>query len=191
VYEKATAGAAGPMVPAATRTVAGGLLGAAVIAALTGVGAYIVIPLFPVPITMQTLFVLLAGAAIGGRYGSLGQVFYVGLGVAGVPVFAGGAGGLAVLGGPTGGYLISFLAAPLVVAALLRGSRSLPRLVLSFTAGTVVIFAFGVAHLAAWYTGDLGEALRLGMVPFIPGAVFKIAAAASISRAYWALAGRG
>jgi biotin transport system substrate-specific component len=174
----------------APRTVTAGLLGAVVIAGLTFVGANIVIPLFPVPVTMQTLFVLLAGAAIGGRYGSLGQTLYVGLGAAGLPVFAGGASGFAVLGGPTGGYLISFLLVPFLVAALLSHSRSIPWLLMTYTLATAVIFAFGVTHLAAWYTGDVSDALRLGLLPFVPGAIFKIVAATSISRAYWAWAGR-
>jgi biotin transport system substrate-specific component len=190
VYERATVQAAGAIAAAGFRTLAAGLAGAAVFAGLTLVGAYIVIPLSPVPITMQTLFVLLAGAAIGGRYGSLGQAFYVGLGMVGLPVFAGGVGGLAVLGGPTGGYLVSFLVEPFIIAALLRRSRSLSWVVFSYSVGTAVIFTFGVAHLAAWFTGDLGEAVRLGVLPFLPGAVFKIAAATSISRAYWALSGR-
>jgi biotin transport system substrate-specific component len=179
------------VVPAAApRTVTAGLLGAVVIAGLTFVGANIVIPLFPVPVTLQTLFVLLAGAAIGGRYGALGQTLYVGLGAAGLPLFASGAGGLAVLGGPTGGYLISFLVVPFLVAALLRHSRSVPWLLATYTIATAVIFAFGVTHLAAWYTGDVSEALRFGLLPFVPGAILKIVAATSISRAYWAWSGR-
>jgi biotin transport system substrate-specific component len=161
-----------------------------VFAGLTFVGANIVIPLLPVPITLQTLFVLLAGAAIGGRYGALGQAAYMGAGVVGLPVFAGGLGGPAVLGGPTGGYLLSFLVVPLVVGALVKRSRSLPWLLFSFTVGTVIIFAFGVTHLAAWYTGDASEALRVGLLPFLPGAVFKILAATSIARTYWALTDR-
>ena len=172
------------------RTVTAGLVGAVAFAGLTFVGANIVIPLLPVPITLQTLFVLLAGAAIGGRYGSLGQVLYVGAGAVGLPAFAGGAGGLAVLGGPTGGYLLSFLVVPFVVATLLRHSRSIPWMLFAYTVATAIIFAFGVTHLAAWYTGDLSEAFRLGLLPFLPGAVFKIAAATSISRAYWALSDR-
>lgn len=193
MYERATSNAtavAGPMTAAAPRTAVSGLVGAVVFAGLTFVGANIVIPLLPVPITLQTLFVLLAGAAIGGRYGSLGQAAYVGAGIMGLPVFAGGLGGLAILGGPTGGYLMSFLVVPFIVAALVRRSRSVPWLLFSFSIGTAVIFAFGVTHLAAWYTGDVSEALRAGLLPFLPGAVFKILAATSISRAYWALADR-
>ena len=193
MYERVTSNAsavAGPMAAATPRTLVGGLVGAVVFAGLTFVGANIVIPLFPVPITLQTLFVLLAGAAIGGRYGSLGQAIYVGAGAVGLPVFAGGLGGPGILGGPTGGYLLSFLVAPFIVAALLRRSRSVPWLLFSFSTGTAVIFIFGVTHLAWWYTGDVSEALRVGLLPFLPGAACKVLAATSISGAYWALAER-
>jgi biotin transport system substrate-specific component len=172
------------------RSLAIGLVGAVAIAGLTFVGANIVIPLVPVPITLQTLFVLLAGAAIGGRYGAIGQGLYVFLGAFGLPVFAGGLGGLGVLGGPTGGYLLSFLVVPFVVGAMLRRSRSVPWLLFSFSVGTAVIFACGVTHLAVIYTRDVSEAIRVGMLPFLPGAALKIVAATSISRSYWSLIGR-
>ena len=175
---------------AESRTFLTGMAGAVVVAGLTMVGANIVIPLFPVPITLQTLFVLLAGAAIGGRYGSLGQVMYLAIGALGVPAFAGRIGGLAAFGGPTGGYLISFLVVPIIVAALLRYSRSITWLIFSYSIATVVIFAFGVAHLALFYTHSASEAIRVGLLPFLPGAAIKIAAAVSISRSYWALTSR-
>jgi biotin transport system substrate-specific component len=158
-----------------------------VFAGLTIVGANIYLPLAPVPVTLQTLFVLLAGAAIGGRCGSLGQFLYIGLGAAGLPVFAGGLGGLAVLAGPTGGYLISFLIVPFVVGALLRRSQSVRWQVFVFSLGTAIIFAFGLLHLTIFYTSGVAEAVRVGLLPFIPGAIFKIFAATSITRSYTAL----
>jgi biotin transport system substrate-specific component len=167
-----------------------GVLGAALaaaFAALTVVGANVVIPIEPVPITLQTLFVLLAGAAIGPRWGSLSQLLYVGLGLFGLPLYAGGAHGLAVLTGPTGGYLLSFLVAPLVVASMLRRSHRLGWQVLSFLTGKLVILTLGVVHLALFYTHDLAQAITVGVVPFLPGAVFKIAAAVSIHRSSQAL----
>jgi biotin transport system substrate-specific component len=157
-------------------------------AGLTAVGANIVIPIEPVPITMQTLFVLLAGAAIGRGWGSLSQALYVGLGVLGLPLFAGGAHGFAALAGPTGGYLISFLVAPWVVSSLLRRSDRIGWQVLSFLAGKVVILGLGLAHLTLFYTHDPARALAVGVLPFLPGAVFKIAAAVSIHRSSQALA---
>jgi len=156
-------------------------------AALTVLGANIEIRIEPVPITLQTLFVLLAGGAIGRGWGCLSQLLYVGLGVAGLPVFAGGASGFAVLAGPTGGYLISFLVAPFVIGTMLRRSNRIGWQVLSFVTGKVVILALGVAHLTIFYTHDLGQALAVGVLPFLPGAVFKVAAAVSIHRSSQAL----
>ena len=193
MYERARIEMTGRMAvrPAAgSQTILTGIAGAVAVAGLTFLGANIVVPLIPVPITLQTLFVLLAGAALGGRYGSLGQGMYLAIGALGAPVFAGRIGGLAALGGPTGGYLLSFFVVPFVVAALLRHSRSIKWLVFSYSVGTAVIFAFGVTHLALFYTHSASEAIRVGLLPFLPGAVVKIAAAVSISRSYWALSAR-
>jgi biotin transport system substrate-specific component len=175
---------------AAARSIAAGLAAAVAFALLTWVGANIYIPLVPVPVTLQTLFVLLAGSIAGARSGLLAQTLYVGGGALGLPLFAGGISGLAVLGGPTGGYLVSFLVAPIVVSRLIRRSDSLAAQAGAFSIGTLVIFALGVSHLAAFYTHDLGTALRLGLVPFIPGAILKVVAAVSIHRSYHALARR-
>jgi biotin transport system substrate-specific component len=169
------------------RRVVAGVGFAALFTALTVVGAYIEIPLKPVPITMQTLFVLLAGASIGAGWGSLSQVMYVALGIAGLPVFAGGASGAAILAGPTGGYLLSFLVAPWVIGTLLRRSNRIAWQLFAFTAGKLVILAMGVTHLALFYTHDLGQALAVGVVPFLPGGVFKVLAALSIHRSSQAL----
>ena len=173
-----------------SRSLTRGLIGSVVFAGLTIVGANVYIPLMPVPVTLQTLFVLLAGAAIGGRYGTLSQVLYVGMGAAGVPVFAGHLGGLSVFAGPTGGYLLSFLIIPYLVSRLMGRLPTLRRQVFAFSVGTGLIFVLGVSHLAVIYTSDLSLALRLGMLPFIPGAIFKIFAATSITRSYQALRSR-
>ena len=172
-----------------TRRVVMGLGLTLAFAALTVVGAHIVIPIEPVPITLQTLFVLLAGASIGSGWGSLSQWMYVGLGAMGLPLFAGSMGGIGALAGPSGGYLISFLITPWVIATLLKRSNHVGWQVISFTVGTLVILTVGVAHLTIFYTHDLGRALALGVVPFLPGDVFKIAAAVSIHRSSQALVG--
>ncbi len=164
-----------------------GLSLSALFAGLTFVGAHIVIPIEPVPITLQTLFVLLAGASIGRGWGSLSQGLYIGLGVAGVPVFAGGAAGAGVFAGATAGYLAAFLIAPFVVGAMLRQSDRLAWQVLSFVVGTAVILTLGVAYLSAFITHDIGRALAVGLVPFLPGAAFKVLAAVSIHRSSQAL----
>jgi biotin transport system substrate-specific component len=172
------------------RRIAAGIGLAASFAALTALGAYIAIPIEPVPVTMQTLFVLLAGASIGAGWGSLSQWMYLALGVAGIPVFAGGATGPAVLAGPTGGYLVSFLIAPWVIGAMLRRSERIGWQVFSFVVGKLVILTLGVAYLTLFYTHDLAHSLAVGVVPFLPGGAFKVLAAVSIHRSSQALVRR-
>jgi len=175
---------------AVSRRIVTGVVGTVVFAALTWVGANIRIPLEPVPVTLQTLFVLLAGAIVGRSRGALSQALYIGVGALGVPVFAGAA-GLAVLAGPTGGYLAAFIVAPLVVGAMMPHARTVVLQTAVFTVGTLIIFALGVTHLGIFYTHGFLSALKAGFVPFLPGAVFKVVAAVSIYRSYSALTGRG
>lgn len=170
------------------RALAFGVAAALAFAVLTWVGANIFVPLKPVPITLQTLFVLLAGSVAGGRYGTLSQWLYVGVGAAGVPVFAGGLAGWGIVAGPTGGYLLAFLVAPWIVSRLLSRSNTVAWQTMTFALATLVIFAVGVAHLTFFYTNDLAAALRVGFLPFIPGAVLKVVAAVSIHRSYLGLA---
>ena len=93
---------------------------ASLFAALIAVGAYIKIPIpfSPVPITLQVFFIFLAGAMLGARWGTLSVIVYLLLGIVGLPVFSGGASGLGVLLGPTGGYLIGFVVAAFLVGTL-------------------------------------------------------------------------
>jgi biotin transport system substrate-specific component len=170
-----------------TRRIAAGVALAVAFAALTALGANIIIPIDPVPITMQTLFVMLAGASIGAGWGSLSQVIYLALGIAGLPLFAQGVTGPAVLAGPTGGYLISFLFTPLLVGWMLRKSNSLGWQIASFVSGQLLILALGVAHLTLFYTHDWTRSLSVGVLPFLPGDAFKIAATVSIHRSSQAL----
>ena len=153
-------------------------------AVLTTVGADVRVPLDPVPITLQTLFVLLAGALIGPGRGSLSQMVYVSLGAAGVPLFAGTAAGLAVLSGPTGGYLLGFVLAPLIVGRLIGDRPDFHWKLLVFAIGALTILILGTLHLALFYTGDLWTAVRVGLLPFIPGDIAKVLSAASICSAW-------
>ncbi len=164
-----------------------GTVGALVFAGLTFVGAEIRIPLEPVPITLQTLFVLLAGAVLGSGFGLLAQAFYVGLGAFGLPLFAGGAAGFAVLAGPTGGYLLGFLVAPVLVGRLIHRRSAWWWQLLVFYVGSLSILSLGVLHLTVFYTGDFFEALKVGYFPFVLGDALKILAAVSIFRSYKAL----
>jgi biotin transport system substrate-specific component len=109
------------------------------------------------------------------------------MGLLGLPVFAGGTSGTAALTGPTGGYIISFLVTPWLVAWMLRRSQTIGWQVASFCAGQILILVLGVAHLTLFYTHDLGRSLAVGVLPFLPGDAFKIAAATSIHRSSQAI----
>ena len=140
-------------------------------------------PFSPVPITGQTLGVLLIGALYGPWRGALCLLAYLGEGAAGLPVFAGGASGAAILVGPTGGYLIAFPVAAAIVGLLvqplrgvLSGWRALPGLLV----GTVVIYLIGVPGLALSTGMGLLTAIEKGMLPFIPGDLIKAVVAAAV-----------
>lgn len=151
-------------------------------AALTALGAYARVPLAgdQVPVTLQMLFVLLAGALLGPELGAASQVTYLMAGIAGLPVFAGGVGVIALLG-PTGGYLLAFPIAAWVVGRLAgRGRGSLSRLALGLVAGTLVVYAVGAVQLAVILHAP-GQALALGVAPFLVGDAVKIVIAALIA----------
>ena len=140
-------------------------------------------PFSPVPITGQTLGVLLIGALYGPWRGALCLLAYLGEGAAGLPVFAGGASGWAVLVGPTGGYLIAFPVAAAIVGLLvqpLRGVLSGWRAVPGLLIGTIVIYLIGVPGLALSTGMGLPTAISKGILPFIPGDLIKVAIAAAV-----------
>jgi len=160
-----------------------GMVYASLFGALTAVGAFIIVPIPPVPITLQTLFLGLAGALLGARLGALSQVVYLLLGIIGLPVFAGGKAGLGVLFGPTGGYLIGFVAAAYVIGriAALRRSPGFAWICLSLAAGEAVLLALGSLQLSLVGRLDPLKALAVGVLPFLPGDGIKIVLAAVIA----------
>ena len=162
-------------------------IGVVAFAALTALGAFVRIPLAftPVPITLQTLFVHLAGAVLGPALGPVAEALYVGLGAAGLPIFTGGASGIARLAGPTGGYLIAFMIVPLVVGRLvrLRANPGFWWVVLCMVCGSVITFTVGATQLALFLGTGPADAFQKGVLPFLPGDALKIAAAAAIYRA--------
>jgi biotin transport system substrate-specific component len=157
---------------------------ASLFGALTAVGAFIQIPLPPVPLTMQTLFVALAGALLGGYLGALSQVVYILLGVIGLPVFAGGKAGAGVLLGPTGGYLVGFVVGAYVIGRLtaLRRTPGLWWLMGSMAVGIAVLYALGILQLMLVARLDLARAVAVGLLPSLPGDLAKILIAALICR---------
>lgn len=162
-------------VPALARDAALVFAGSLLIAA----SAQITVPLWPVPMTLQTLAVLVVGAALGPRLGFLAAAVYLAEGAIGLPVFAGFAAGALHLVGPTGGYLFAFpLAAALAGYAARRGlcDRALSAIA-PMTAGTLVILALG----ALWLSRFSVDPVAVGVAPFLPGAAIKIALAAMIA----------
>lgn len=187
-YAQAPGRTAGIAFAPALKNVLTGCLGIALFIGLTFLGSLIRIPIQPVPITLQTMFVLLAGAVLGGKRGSIAQCSYVALGIAGIPLFSGSAFGPAALIGPTGGYIAAFIVTPLIVGGLIRKSHAIGWQLLVFSLGAMFILALGALHLALFYTHSLSAALAAGVLPFIPGDMLKVAAATSIFRSYGALA---
>ena len=156
---------------------------ASMFGAVTALGAYISIPLQPVPITLQTLFVCLSGALLGSYFGAISQVIYVLLGVIGLPVFAGGTAGPGILLGPSGGYLLGFIAGAYLIGRLLEGKKEpgIVWIIFSFLAGTIVLDALGMLQLALVARLSLAKAFLAGVAPFLPGDLLKIVVAALIT----------
>ena len=148
------------------------------------------LPFSPVPITGQTLAVLLTGALLGSRRGSLCLLAYLAEGISGLPVFAGGMAGPARLVGPTGGYLVGFIAAAFLTGLLAeRGwDRQVKSALLAMLLGNAAIYAFGIAWLARFVGGE--RVLASGLLPFIPGDFLKLILATTLLPSGWKLLGR-
>ena len=164
-------------------------------ACFTGLMAQIIIPLpwTPVPITAQTFAVLCSGLLLGKKYGCLSQILYVVLGIAFIPWFGGMTGGIEVLLGSTGGFLIGFIIASYFIGAIrdkYTDARNFTKMALVIgVANFALIYIPGLAGLALWssYAGaPLGiiDLLVMGLVPFIAGDIVKILGAASVSKAF-------
>ncbi|PVW06761.1 biotin transporter BioY [Microbacterium sp. Gd 4-13] len=167
------------------------LTGALTVAVL----AQVEVPLWPVPITGQTLGVIVVGAALGARRGALSLLSYLGLGLVGLPVFAGLSGGLASVAKPSFGFIIGFVFAAFVAGWFAERSWD-RRPVLAFAefaAASVVPFLVGVPYMAFILNSvlglgyGLGDVLAVGVLPFIVGGIVKAALAAAIVPAAWAL----
>jgi biotin transporter BioY len=163
------------------------LIAGASLAIALSAQAYLPLPFTPVPISGQTLMVLLAGTLLGSKRGAASVITYLGLGVAGIPLFAGGGVGFARLLGPTGGYLMGFVAAAYVAGYLAQKSwdRRIFTAGLAMLAGNVVIYLFGLPRLAVFVGWD--KVLALGLYPFIAGDVVKLVAATLLLPVGWRL----
>ena len=159
----------------------------ALMAAVTAVAAQITIPLNPVPFTFQVLAVVLSGLLLGPRYGALAQAVYVLVGAVGVPVFAGLKGGLGIVFGETGGYLLAYPIAAALAGLAAHAVASAPRrraLVSGFLwgcAALAVIYALGATWLAVIAGLSPGAALAAGVLPFVAFDLIKVGLAALVA----------
>lgn len=143
-------------------------------ASLTAIGAYLSIPTGLVPFTFQIFFVLLSGVILGPKIGPLSQLIYIGVGTAGFPVFSSGNAGPGVLLGPTGGYLIGFVVASLIVGITSRKVNLKKYKLKTFLAtlsGIPAIYVFGFLNLLRFQPAK--GALITGVIPFIPLDIIK------------------
>jgi biotin transport system substrate-specific component len=173
----------------ATSNVARAVLFAAATSATAPVD--MVHPLAPnVPITLQTLWVYLAGLVLGPLWAGVAFTLYLLAGLIGLPVFAGGNAGLGVILGPTGGFLIGFPLAAMTIGAVAHGTDGLappggipiPRLVAALLAGTAVVYAAGAVGYSLVQAIGLVAAVSAVVVPFLPVAGLKVAATVAIVR---------
>ncbi len=152
---------------------------------LLAVSAQFKIPLYPVPVTGQTLVVLLIGMTYGPRLGGVTLAAYLFEGALGLPVFAGGAAGLAVLVGPTAGYLFGFLLAAIAMGYLAdRGmGRTVVSTITAMVIGNCVIYLCGALWLANFI--GFGQVIAVGVSPFLYGDALKLAVAAGLMPWAW------
>jgi biotin transport system substrate-specific component len=160
-------------------------LKAALVAAGVGIlaaSAWISVPFYPVPMTMQTLAVLMVGGLLGPRLGVAAVAGYLGLGLLGAPIFHNGLGGAAIVAGPTGGYLAGFVPAVLLIglasrrAAGLKGVlRRAALLICGAFLAEAAIYALGLPWLALVAGLSLGDAVASGLIPFVLGDLVKMA----------------
>ena len=164
-------------------------------ACFTGIMAQIIIPLpwTPVPITAQTFAVLCSGLFLGKKYGCLSQIFYVVLGIAFIPWFGGMTGGVEILLGSTGGFLIGFIIASYFIGLITEKyaeARNFTRMAIVIgIANFALIYIPGLAGLALFLSSQgmsfgIVDLLMMGLVPFIAGDIVKILGAASVSKVF-------
>jgi len=151
----------------------------------TAAGAFLVIPIpgSPVPLTLQTFFVLAGAGLLGGRLSASAQTAYLVLGGIGLPLYAGSIIAGPVFFGVTGGYLVGFVLASWLIGRLLRNTSRWMHILPALVLGELVILTCGVIWLAAVTHLPLTKAALLGALPFLPGDIAKLAAAATVIRA--------
>lgn len=144
---------------------------------LTAVAAQFTVPVRPVPFTLQSVFVMLSGAFLGARNGAISQIFYLILGIIGLPVFAhipDGSIGIARLVGPTGGYLLCFPIAAFVMGTLIAFSKNILFVIFAmFIANFLIVFG-GAIYLDLFFLHDFSETMKVGVLIFSVWSLVKI-----------------
>ncbi|SFI96199.1 biotin transporter BioY [Thermoflavimicrobium dichotomicum] len=164
---------------------------AALFVALVAVGGQISIPLTPAPITLQTLFLMLAGSILGARWGAASLLVFVALAAAGAPVLSGGKGGLAVLLGPTGGYVFSWPVAAFLIGWMVekwgKGGqiKAWQLTVAHIVGGIILVHAIGFPWLLAATHMPLHEAFMGAFLIFLPGDLAKAFVATAVVKALY------
>lgn len=157
---------------------------ASLLAALTAASALITIPIGEVPVILYNFFILMMGLLLGSRWGAASIAVYLLAGGLGLPVFAGGKGGIAILLGPTGGYLIGFLPAVFIIGFISeKFKQRFSYDIIAMLCGTVVIYAFGVIQLKIVLGKTWLVTMALGVIPFIFFDIVKVVAAAVTAKA--------
>jgi len=147
------------------------------------IGAFIIIPIGPVPIVLQNMFVLLAGIILGPVWGLACVVIYLLIGLVGLPVFSGGGAGIGILFGPTGGYLLGYLPAVFVTAGISKAlGKKMSSDVIAMVIGSLIVYSAGVPWLKIVTAMSFEKAFTVGMYPFLIGDAIKIIAAAFIAK---------
>lgn len=161
-------------------------------AAATAVLAQVVVPLWPVPVTGQTLAVVLVGSLLGALRATVSMALYALAGIVGLPVFSDASHGWTVIAGPTGGYIVGFIFAAGLTGWLAQRSwdRHFVGAAVAFLAGSAVVFAFGLPWLAVALGLNLEQTLQAGLYPFILGGVIKAMIAAAVMSPAWFFATR-
>lgn len=148
-------------------------------------GAHVYVPLgfTPVPFTMQTFFVLLSGALLGKRLGSISNILYIALGATGLPLFSSGSWGIMHLFGPTGGYLLGFVACAYIIGTIVDRNDSMTGILSALIIGEAVILLSGACWLYVVSGFSIRNAYYLGIAPFVPADIIKITTALFLCKA--------
>lgn len=156
----------------------------ALFAALTAVCSQILIPIPFIPINLALFSVHLSGALLGSKYGSLSMLVYAILGIVGAPVFAGFKGGLGILMGSTGGYILGYIICAFIVGLLCeKWGNTFPKMCAAMALGVIACYAFGTLWFMILTKNSLWQSLIYCVFPFLIGDVLKIILAASLAKA--------